>query len=445
MSSQQGLEGGDATGPAVERPELRFGFMALTDCAPLVIAKERGFFRKHGVHVELERQASWANVRDKVCHGLLDGAPMLAPMPLASTLGLAGLATPMIVPIAMSLGGNAITISRALHERMLELSPRGLDAPGVAAAALREVIRARRDAGEPALRLATVHPHSSHLHQLCHWMAMAGVDPHRDVNLSVIPPPSMVEALSHGQIDGYCVGEPWNQQALDSGVGVPIVASDEIWGSPLEKVFAVTEEWAERHPATLRAVVRALLEAAAWVDRSENRLETVHVIAGESHVGANVETVSASMRAPEKRTLRGRARTHHIFHRHAATHPWISQGLWYLTQMVRWGQIEKPIDMRAVARRVFRPEWHREAALALGLPVPATGWKTEGEHADEWLLAGESEAIRMGPDAFMDGHVFRPDEVIGYLESFEVSDLRVRLDDLALFDSDVEEVPEVGV
>lgn len=425
----------DPSPGGVERPELRLGFIALSDCAPLVIAKERGFFRKHGLHVELERQASWANVRDKVCHGLLDGAQMLAPMPLASTLGLAGMTTPMIVPMALSLCGNAITVSNDLRAEMAEAAPSWSGDPRAAAGALREVIRARRDAGLEPLRFAFVHPHSSHHYQLCHWMAMAGIDPHRDVSLAVIPPAKMVRALETGRIDGYAVGEPWNQQAIDHGVGQPIVSSGEIWASSLEKVFAVTADWAEQHPETLRALVRALLEAAAWVDDPANRLEAVHVIAGESYVDAPVATVAPSMLASLDVPPTLGPRTQHVFHRHAANHPWVSHGLWYLIQMVRWGQVEKPIPLRATAEQVYRPDLHRDAAEELGWPFPEASEKTEGQHDGDWWLTEATEPIRMGPDRFMDGHVFRPDDPIAYLEGFEVSDLRVRLDDLALIDA----------
>lgn len=429
------LENGEADemeeGP-LERTELKLGFIALTDCAPLVIAKERGFFRKHGLSVELERQASWANIRDKVCHGLLDGAQMLAPMPLASTLGLAGLATPMIVPMSLSLGGNAITVSTALRAEMGRAAPGWNGSPREAAAALREVIRVRRDSDVPPLRFAAVHPHSSHYYQLCHWMAMAGIDPHRDVVLSVIPPAAMVRSLATDEIDGYAVGEPWNQQALDLGIGEPVVSSEEIWSSAPEKVFAVTEEWAKQHPRTLRAVMRALLEAAVWVDQPSNRLEAVHVIAGESFVGAEVSTIEPSMLAEPGSSPSFAPRIRHDFHRFAANHPWVSHGLWYLIQMVRWGQVEKAIVLRDVAERVYRPDLHREVALGLGIPAPETSDKTEGLHAGFWWLEEAPEPILMAPDRFMDGHVFWPDEPIAYLEGFEVSDLRVRLDDLAL-------------
>ena len=424
-------------GPGLERNEVRLGFMALSDCAPLVIAKERGFFRRQGLSVTLERQASWASIRDKVVHGLLDGAQMLAPMPLACTLGLDGITTPMVVPMALSAGGNAITVSTALHARMREADPTSMQHRSTAGRALRQVIRDARRAGQPPLRFAVVYPYSSHHHQLCYWMATEGIDPLRDVALSVIPPAGMARALGRGDIDGYAVGEPWNQLAVDQGIGVPLISSNEIWRSAPEKVFAVTAEWAERHPGTLRALVRALLEAAEWLDRPENRLEAVHVIAGESYVDAPVATVAGSMARVESGEF-GRSPAHigHVFSRHAATYPWVSHALWFLTQMVRWGQIEKPIPLRALAAAVYRPDLHRDAVEDLGLAFPEIAERNEGSHAAPWILEHASEPIEMGADCFLDGRVFRPEDPVAYLESFEVSALRVRLDDLALVNAE---------
>jgi len=421
----------DRSGERLERTELTIGFIALADCAPLVTAKERGFFRRQGLDVTLERQASWASVRDKVAHGLLDGAQMLAPMPLAATLGLEGVTAPMVVPMSLSLGGNAITVSAALHARMRAVDPEGCASRLGAARALRAVIRDGRRAGEAPLRFAVVYPCSAHYYQLCYWLAAAAIDPLRDVCVSVIPPAAMVRALAEGEIDGYSVGEPWNERAVELGVGVPLVSSTELWQSSPEKVFAVTRDWAEQHPATLRAVVRALLEAAAWLDRPDHRLEAVHVIAGESFVDAPVSSLAASLlRASDAPPDAQRARPVHVFHRHAATFPWISHGVWFLTQMLRWGQIEKPFALGRFAASVFRPDLYREAAAQLGVPAPEVETKAEGLHGEGWTLAARPEPIAMGPDRFIDGRVFRPEDPVGYLEGFEVSALRVRLDDL---------------
>jgi ABC-type nitrate/sulfonate/bicarbonate transport system substrate-binding protein len=434
-----GTIGTRATEPpkvGLEQTELRLGFVALSDCAPLVIAKERGFFRRHGLSVSLERQPSWANIRDKVAHGLLDGAQMLAPMPLSSTLGLEGLTRPIIAPLALSSSGNAITVSGDLYDRMRETVAAATDEPFDAGRALRRVIRAGQAVGDPPLRLAVVHAYSSHHYQLAYWLAASDIDPERDVLLSVIPPISMVRALQRGEIDGYAVGEPWNQLALDLGIGAPVITCHEIWQSAPEKVFGVTEEWAEQHPSTLRALLRALLEASEWLDRPENRLEAVHVIAGESYVDAPVSTVARSMtRSVRAEGRRDEAGTKHVFHAGAATFPWASHAVWFLTQMLRWGQIEKPLRIDDLARRVYRADLYRDAAEDLGIAFPESDMKVEGTHDASWSLSRASAAITMGSDRFIDGRVFRPDEPIGYLESFEVSAMRVRLDDLALMNS----------
>ncbi len=428
-----------AIGPpsrGLERTGLRLGFVALSDCAPLVIAKERGFFRRHGLSVTLERQASWSNIRDKVTAGMLDGAQMLAPMPLAATLGLEGVMAPIIAPLALSAAGNAVTVSGDLYDRMREFAPESIEGRFDVGDALRHVIREGRVRGDPPLRFAVVHPYSSHHYQLAYWLAAAGIDPQRDVLLSVIPPASMVRALQRGEIDGYAVGEPWNQLALDLGIGAPIITCHEIWQSAPEKVFAVTEEWAEQHPNTLRALLRALLEASEWLDRPENRLEAVHVIAGESYVDAPVATVIQSLiRSTRTGSAQLGAGTKHIFHAGAATFPWVSHAVWFLTQMLRWGQIEKPIDIESIARRVYRTDLYRDAAEDLGIAFPEMEMKIEGTHEAAWPLLRASAEITMGPDRFIDGRVFRPDEPIAYLESFEISAMRVRLDDLAVVNS----------
>ncbi len=424
---------GSADRLAVERSELRLGFIALADCAPLVVAKERGFFSRHGLKVTLERQASWANIRDKVTHGLLDGAQMLAPMPLAASLGLEGLAAPMLVPLGLSLGGNAITLSSGLLTRLHLDRDEGFDGPIALAHALRDLIREDQEHGRPKLRFAVVYPYSSHFYQLCYWMAAGGIHPMRDIAISVIPPAAMVTALQRGEIDGYAVGEPWNQLAADRGIGVPVVSSNEIWQSPPEKVLSVTREWAEQHPGTLQAMVRALLEASLWIDEQANRLETVHVIAGESYVDAPVDALRGSMeRVPQTSASADRAKTQHVFHRQAANYPWVSHAEWFLTQMLRWGQIEKPLRIEAAAAEVYRPDLYGDAAEALGIALPEIDRKQEGAHDRSWRLDEATPPIAMGPDAFLDGRLFQPEDPVGYLEHFEVSALRVRLDDLAL-------------
>jgi nitrate/nitrite transport system substrate-binding protein len=409
----------------IEKRQLRIGFVPLADCAPLVLAKERGLFRRHGLEVELSREVSWASVRDKVATGALDAAQMLAPMPFASALGLGGVELPICTGLSLDLGGNAVTVSEPLYRRLADVDPEALIGRPIHATALRRVIEDDRCAGRPLLRFGIVFPYSTHDLELRYWLASAGIDPERDVSLRVVSPPFMVQRLEEGHLDGYCVGEPWNALAVQRRSGRTLVTKHEIWNHSPEKVLGVSEEWLDRHPATHRALLRALLEAAVFADAPDNRLEVAHVIAGESYVDAPVDVLHRSLASV------GRAGAGPIFHRNAATHPWISHAIWLLSQMLRWGYVEKPIDLRATARRVYRPDLHREAAADVGLPAPLVDEKLEGVHGGSWLLDEASQPIPMGPDRFFDGVRFDPERVIEYLEGFAISSLRVRIDELA--------------
>ncbi len=230
--------------------ELVLGFVALTDAAPLIVAREKGMFRRHGLSVQLSREASWASIRDKVALGMLDAAQMLAPMPIAASLGLGPLAVPTVAPMTLDLNGNAITVSAGLFAGMAAAEPGWSERrPRRATALARLLARGHR---RPVL--AVVHPFSTHNYQLRCWLAEGGVDPERDVDLVVIPPDQMVERLEQGSIDGFCVGEPWNQVAVRCGVGCLVITSHEIWPGATEKVLGVTASWAERYPRTLAAL-----------------------------------------------------------------------------------------------------------------------------------------------------------------------------------------------
>ncbi len=418
-------------GGPVEKASLRIGFVPLSDCAPIVIAKERGFFRQEGLEVRLSREVSWASVRDKVAAGALDAAQMLAPMPLAATLGIGGISMPMCTGLCLDLGGNAITLSRALYERIAAVAPASLAERPRRANALKALIDEDRAAGRPPLRFGIVFPASGHDLELRYWLASAGIDPDRDVELRVVPPPLMVARLLDGSLDGYCVGEPWNTLARAHGAGHTIVTKQELWGHSPEKVLGVSQEWLDAHPNTHQALLRALLRAGRWIDAPERRQEVAHVIAGESFVGAPVEVVSVSL----TEGLSGEPASEgdpsfHVFHRSAAAHPWKSHGLWILSQMLRWGFIEKPIHLRSVVDAVYRPELHRLAAGEVGLPAPECDEKLEGSHDGPWILEAASAPIAMGSDRFFDGRRFDPDDVIAYLEGFPVSSMRVRIDEL---------------
>lgn len=419
---------------AIEKPNLTFGIIPLTDCAPIVVAAEKGFFKKHGLNVVISKEASWANIRDKVSIGALDGAHMLAGMPIAATLGVGATKKPTITGFAMDLNGNGITVSNALFERMVEADPASMKKRPTSAMALKKVIDADKKAGKPPMTFAMVFPVSTHNYEIRYWMASAGIDPDRDVRLIVIPPPQMVANLNAQNIVGYCVGEPWNERAVEMGIGRTIITNYEIWNNKLEKVFGVNEEWAERYPNTHRAAIMALIEAAMWADKAENRMEVVRIISQKSYVNAPEAVVKMSMTGTfrySKDEAPVSMPDFNVFHRYAANFPWPSQAAWYITQMLRWGQIEAPLDIRKTASSVYRTDLYRAAARDLGIAVPTIDWKTEGSHHGPWTLAQASQPIPMGADRFFDGANFDPERLVAYLKHIKVGNMKVSLEALA--------------
>jgi two-component system, oxyanion-binding sensor len=408
---------GAVTPEAPEHADLRLGFIPLNDCAPLVIAKEQGFFAAEGLNIHLSREASWANIRDKVAVGALDGAHMLAPLPIACTLGLGTPPTPMIAPYSLSLNGAAVTVSAELAQALRESDPAGMAARPRTARPLRQLIDARKADGLPSLVFAVVFPFSAHNYELRYWLAEAGVDPDRDVRLVVAPPPRMAELLRNGTVDGFCVGEPWNGLAVAEGTGEILVASYEIWRAKPDKVFGVTEAWAENNPAGLQAVLRALLRASSWLADVSNRDAAAQILCRAHYVGAPAEVIAQSILgspayAPGETP--GVERDFTLFARHAATFPWVSQAQWLLSQMVRWGQVAPALATSALAARVYRPDLYRTAAGAMGWSAPLENAKVEGAHETAWETAGTLGAIAMGPDSFFDGGMFDPADAAGY-------------------------------
>jgi nitrate/nitrite transport system substrate-binding protein len=368
-----------------EKDELKLGFIKLTDMAPLAIAKELGFFEDEGLYVTLEAQANWKVLLDRVIAGELDGAHMLAGQPIAATIGF-GTEAHIVTPFSMDLNGNAITVSNAVWEEMRPHVPSGDDGKPlhpISAASLKPVVDAYRDRGEP-FNLAMVFPVSTHNYELRYWLAAGGVHPGlysaEDVTgqtlaealLSVTPPPQMPATLEAGTILGYCVGEPWNQQAVFKGIGVPVITDYEIWKNNPEKVFGITAQFAEQNPKTVLALTKALIRAAMWLDADDNanRAEAVAILSRPEYVGADAAVIANSMTGAfeyEKGDVRP-APDFNVFFRYFATYPYYSDAVWYLTQMRRWGQIgeSKPDAWYdEVARRVYRPDIYLEAARLL--------------------------------------------------------------------------------
>jgi len=371
--------------------DLRLGFIPLTDCAPLAVAQALGFFEEEGLNVTLEREASWATIRDKVAVGALDGAHMLAPMALAATAAGEG---EILAPLALNQNGSAVTVSMALAQAIRAADLQAPSQSSVTAAALAKVVAARRENGQGALTFAVVFPYSMHNYMLRYWLAQAGIDPDRDVRLVVIPPPRMVERMRAGEVDGFCVGAPWNAVAEAEGVGHILVAASQFWPGGPDKVLGVTAGLATHRPDELRACLRAVMRGAAWADEPENRETLIELLARPDRVGAPAAAIA--------RALDGEI----VFHRDAAGLPRREHGLWFLSQMTRWGQLGAEHDLQALVDRVYRPDLYREAALSLG-PIlePALAF------AD---AAGPAQA------RLFDGLTFDPQAARAYAASFAI-------------------------
>jgi nitrate/nitrite transport system substrate-binding protein len=369
---------------APEKDELKLGFIKLTDCAPLVIAKELGFFEDEGLYVTLEAQANWKILLDRVIAGELDGAHMLAGQPIGATVGI-GTKAAVVTAISLDLNGNAITVSNDVWKRMQQADPR-LAQPKpphpISAKSLAPAVEEAAAAGRP-FQMGMVFPLSTHNYELRYWLAAGGIHPgfytkgdatgtqQADVLISVTPPPQMPATLEQGTIQGYSVGEPWNQQAVFKGIGVPVVTDLEIWKNNPEKVFGVTAAWAAQNPETHVRVVKALIRAGQWLDASPaNRAQAVQMLARREYVGADAQVIANSMTGHFEYAKGDRREMpdFNVFFRDFATYPFYSDGVWVLTQMRRWGQIPeaKPDAWYdETIRQVYRPDVWREAARRL--------------------------------------------------------------------------------
>ena len=387
------------------------GFMPLLDSLSLVLAREKGFAADEGIALTLVRETSWANIRDRVAVGHFEAAHMLAPMPIAAALGLNPLPASVIAPMALGLGGNAVTTSRPLWNRLLEAGGPGDLAAAPVGTALRQVVQA----GGERLRFAVVHPHSGHNYELRYWLAASGINPDRDLEITVLPPSLMPEALGQGSIDGYCVGEPWNSIGVSRGGRIATVKA-AIWRSSPEKVLGVAEPWALAHPDELAALIRAIYRAAQWADAPANRDEAAAILARPEYLDLPAEIV--------RRGLSGRldvgGETQQVsdffvpFAR-AATFPWQSHALWFYSQMVRWRQVSHSSAAALRAGATYRPDLYRAALGPLSAPVPGANAKVEGALQEETLVGVMHGRLSLGPDGFFDGRVFDPSELEAYL------------------------------
>jgi NitT/TauT family transport system ATP-binding protein len=349
---------------------LRIGFIPLCDAAALIVAVDRGFTAAQELDVELVREVSWSNVRDKLNIGIFDAAHLLAPVAIASSLGLGHVRVPIIAPIALGVNGNAITVSPPLHAALTAAADGDLADPLVSARALARVIAQRKLKGEDPLAFGMTFPFSSHNYSLRLWMAAGGVDPDEDVRLVVLPPPYMVESLANKLVDAFCVGAPWNSVAVDLGIGFILHFVSEILERATEKVLAVRSRWAQENAQTLTRLVRANRHAAAFIEDSANRDEVAAILAAPNRIGVESDvirrTLDGRLKVAPDGTVRASDR-YLLVGRKGAARPDEVQAAWLYAQMVRWGQAPLSAEMLAAAKVVFRPDLF-DAALDDGKP-----------------------------------------------------------------------------
>ncbi|WP_406566479.1 CmpA/NrtA family ABC transporter substrate-binding protein [Aestuariirhabdus haliotis] len=418
----------------LEKEELKLGFIKLTDMAPLAVAYEKGFFEDEGLYVTLEPQANWKVLLDRVIDGELDGAHMLAGQPLGATIGY-GTKAEIITAFSMDLNGNAITVSNDIWEQMKPHVPKAADGQPehpIKADSLKPVVDQYIAEGKP-FNMGMVFPVSTHNYELRYWLAAGGIHPgyyaphkgdtsgqiNADALLSVTPPPQMPSTMEAGTIYGYCVGEPWNQQAVFKGIGVPVVTDYEIWKNNPEKVFGVSKRWAEENPNTHVALVKAMIRAAHWLDaeNNKNRPEAVEILSRSEYVGADYDVIANSMTGTfeyEKGDKRA-VPDFNVFFRYNATYPYYSDAIWYLTQMRRWGQISEPRSddwYLEVAKDVYRPDIYRAAVDSL----LEDGVLSASDFPD---LAKE-DGFRAPQIHFIDGITYDGTQPNAYLDKFVI-------------------------
>lgn len=428
----------------VEKDELLFGFIKLTDCAPIIIAKEKFFFEEEGLDVRVEAQANWKILLDRVISGELDGAHMLAGQPIGATIGF-GTQAHIITAYSLDYNGNGITVSNDLWAQMQENDPE-LKKPQpkhpITADSLVPIVQQRKSSGNP-MRMAMVFPVSTHNYEIRYWLAASGIKPgfyidrasgvidatgttDADVLLSVTPPPQMPATLEAKTIEGYCVGEPWNQQAVIRGIGVPVTTNYDIWKNNPEKVFGVTKAWSDTHPNTHIAITKALIRAGMWLDATDaqgnliHRDEAARILSRPEYVGADYEVIKNSMtgyflfQKTDKRPMPD----FNVFFKYNASYPWYSDCIWFLTQMRRWGQIPTPKPAswyHEIAKEIYRPDIYVEAARHLideGL--------MEKSDLPKFPFLSRWKGYREPTNEFIDGNLYDGREPIEYLNSFDL-------------------------
>jgi nitrate/nitrite transport system substrate-binding protein len=382
----------NATGP--ETADLRFGIIALTDCSPIVIAHEKGFFKKYGINSTVVKGASWAAIRDSLSNGDLQATHMLTGMPIASTMGLLGSPKkPMIIPWMLNRNGQAITMKKALKGKI-----------GADPKALKPLVDAAQKAGTP-MTFAMTFPPGTHAMWMRYFLGSGGINPDKDVALVTIPPPQMVANMKVDKMDGFCVGEPWNARAIADDIGYTAITTQEIWKDHPEKVCAFTEEFAAKNPRTVKAVIKALHEASVWLDDLKNRPEQAQIVSKPTYINCPPESILPRLLGDydygDGRKIKDE--NYMIFSQRNCNYPQPKFAKWWLSQFRRWGMVEGAPDYEGVAKKVMRSDIYEEAMKELGY--------SHGGLDD-------------GPVTLFDGVTFDPKDPEAYAKGFPVNNLK---------------------
>ncbi|HVK59526.1 MAG TPA: CmpA/NrtA family ABC transporter substrate-binding protein [Candidatus Kapabacteria bacterium] len=379
---------------APEQADVKFGMIALTDCSPIVIAHEKGLFKKYGINSVVAKGANWAAIRDSLSSGDIQATHMLIGMPIASTMGLLGSPKkPMIIPWLLNRNGQSITLKA-------ELKGKVKDDPKL----LKPFIDAAKAKGEP-MTFAMTFPPGTHAMWMRYYLGAGGVNPDKDVALITIPPAQMVSNMKIGKMDGFCVGEPWNARAAQEGIGFTSLNTQDIWKDHPEKVCAFLAEFAEKYPKSVKAVLKALQEASVWLDKLENRPEQAQIVSKATYINCPPEQIIGRLKG-EYDFGDGRKKqdpNYMIFNDRNCNYPQLKYATWFLTQYRRWGMVDGSVDYAGISKQVMRPDIYEEAMKEMGV-------KHGG--ADN------------NPETLFDGVTFDPSKPEEYAKSFAVNNLK---------------------
>ncbi len=396
-----GWVGAQSANDAPEAPDVNFGIIALTDCSPIVIAHEKGLFKKYGIRSTITKGASWAAIRDSLANGDIQATHMLIGMPIASTMGLGGAPKkPMVIPWLLNRNGQSITLANSLKGKV-STDPK----------ALKPLVDKAKADGHP-MSFAMTFPPGTHAMWIRYWLAAGGINPGdaggagSDISLITIPPPQMVANMKVGKMDGFCVGEPWNAKSITDEIGFTAINTQQIWKDHPEKVCAFTEEFAARNPKTVKAVLKALHEASQWLDKMENRVEQAKIVSAPTYINCPPEAILPRLQGKydmgDGRKFRDP--DYMIYSDRNCNYPQPKYAKWWLTQLRRWGFTEGAPDYEGIAKQVMRTDIYEEAMKEIGY--------THG-------------GLNNDAESFFDGTKFDPaGDLEAYAKSFSVNTLK---------------------